>query len=44
MPEWSEASLAFLISMALEFGKKMLVALLLFWIDPICDEVLQPDF
>ena len=32
MPEWSEASLAFLISMALEFGKKMLVALLLFWI------------
>ena len=32
MPEWSEASLAFLISMALEFGKKMVVALLLFWI------------
>ena len=32
MPEWSEASLAFLISIALEFGKKMLVALQLFWI------------
>lgn len=30
MPEWGEASLSFLLSMVMEFGKRLLMALLIF--------------